>query len=107
MSLRTMNRLAAQGIHARVLDLRWLNPLPVADLIHHAEATGKVLVADETRSTGGVSESVYAALIDSGYRGALARVTSEDSFIPLGPAADTVLLSESAIETAARRLLLG
>lgn len=107
MSLRTMNRLAVQGIHARVLDLRWLDPLPVADLIHHAEATGKVLVADETRSTGGVSESVYAALIDSGYRGALARVTSEDSFVPLGPAAGTVLLSESAIETAARRLILG
>ncbi|MFE9789166.1 thiamine pyrophosphate-dependent enzyme [Nocardia salmonicida] len=107
MSLRTMNRLAVQGIHARVLDLRWLNPLPVADLIHHAEATGKVLVADETRSTGGVSESVYAALIDTGYRGTLARVTSEDSFVPLGPAADTVLLSESAIETAARRLILG
>ncbi|MFI6219663.1 thiamine pyrophosphate-dependent enzyme [Nocardia salmonicida] len=107
MSLRTMNRLAAQGIHARVLDLRWLNPLPVADLIEHAEANGKVLVADETRSTGGVSESVYAALIDTGYRGALARVTSEDSFVPLGPAADTVLLSESAIETAARRLILG
>ncbi|MFD4438834.1 thiamine pyrophosphate-dependent enzyme [Nocardia sp. NPDC058519] len=105
MSLRTANRLAARGIHARVLDLRWLNPLPVADLIHHAEATGRVLVADETRSSGGVSESVYAALIDAGYRGALARVTSADSFVPLGPAADTVLLSESAIEEAASRLL--
>ncbi|MFD3706834.1 dehydrogenase E1 component subunit alpha/beta [Nocardia sp. NPDC058658] len=106
MSLRTADRLAARGIHARVLDLRWLNPLPVDDLAHHAAATGRVLVADETRSSGGVSESVYAALIDGGYRGTLARVTSEDSFIPLGPAADAVLLSESAIETAARRLML-
>ncbi|MFD3508323.1 dehydrogenase E1 component subunit alpha/beta [Nocardia sp. NPDC058666] len=106
MSLRTADRLAANGIHTRVLDLRWLNPLPVADLLRHAEATGRVLVADETRGSGGVSESVYAALIDAGYRGALARVTSADSFIPLGPAADTVLLSEATIEAAARRVML-
>ncbi|MFE3544599.1 thiamine pyrophosphate-dependent enzyme [Nocardia sp. NPDC059177] len=105
MSLRVADRLAAQGIHVRVLDLRWLNPLPVDDLLRHAEATGRVLVADETRRGGGVSESVFAALIDTGYRGALARVTSEDSFVPLGPAADTVLLSEAAIEAGARRLL--
>ncbi|MGW6118998.1 thiamine pyrophosphate-dependent enzyme [Nocardia sp. NPDC055165] len=105
MSLRTANRLAAQGIHTRVLDLRWLDPLPVADLLHHAEATGRVLVADETRRSGGVSESVFATLVDAGYQGALARVTSADSFIPLGPAADTVLLGESAIEAAARRIV--
>ncbi|MFC6012378.1 dehydrogenase E1 component subunit alpha/beta [Nocardia lasii] len=105
MSLRTAKNLAAQGISTRVLDLRWLNPLPLDDLLHHAEATGSVLIADETRSSGGVSESVYAALIDAGYRGALARVTSADSFIPLGPAADTVLLTESMIESAALRLV--
>ncbi|MGW6421998.1 transketolase C-terminal domain-containing protein [Nocardia sp. NPDC055053] len=101
MCLRTADRLAAQGVHARVLDLRWLNPLPVADLLRHAEATGRVLVADETRRTGGVSESIFAALIDARFPGPLARVTSEDSFVPLGPAADTVLLSESAIEATA------
>ncbi|MFD3424692.1 thiamine pyrophosphate-dependent enzyme [Nocardia fluminea] len=105
MSLRTANRLAGEGIHSRVLDLRWLNPLPATDLLHHSEATGRVLVADETRRSGGVSESVFAALVDAGYRGVLARVTSADSFIPLGPAADTVLLGESAIEAAARRIV--
>ncbi len=105
MSLRTAKNLAAQEINARVLDLRWLDPLPVADLVRHAEITGRVLVADETRRSGGVSESVFAALIDAGYRGALTRVTSEDSFVPLGPAADTVLLGESAIAAAARRIM--
>lgn len=104
MSLRTAERLATHGVRARVLDLRWLNPLPIEDLLRHAEATGRVLVADETRRGGGVSESVYAALLDGGYRGALARVTSADSFVPLGPAADTVLLGESEIESAALRM---
>ncbi|MFD5178897.1 thiamine pyrophosphate-dependent enzyme [Nocardia sp. NPDC058379] len=105
MSLRTADRLATQNIRVRVVDLRWLNPLPIADLLHHAEASGRVLVADETRRAGGVSESVFAALVDAGFQGTLARVTSADSFVPLGPAADTVLLGEDAIEAAAQRVV--
>ena len=42
---------------------------------------------DETRRSGGVSEGVIAALADAGYRGAVARVTSADSYVPLGDAA--------------------
>ena len=53
-----------------------------------------MLVVDETRRTGGVSEGVLAALIDAGFTGRMARVTSQDSFIPLGDAAKHVLLSE-------------
>ncbi|MEU1961320.1 transketolase C-terminal domain-containing protein [Nocardia sp. NPDC019304] len=105
MSLRAARRLARHGIHARVLDLRWLAPLPVDDLLRHARATGRVLVADETRRSGGVAEAVCAALIDAGFTGRSARVTSEDSFVPLGPAAATVLLDEDRIEAAALRLL--
>ena len=40
----------------------------------------------------------------AGFGGRVARVTSADSFIPLGEAAHLVLLSEAAIESAARRL---
>ncbi|WP_040791037.1 thiamine pyrophosphate-dependent enzyme [Nocardia paucivorans] len=105
MSLRVARRLADRGIDARVLDLRWLSPLPTADLLHHARATGKVLVADETRRGGAVSESVLAALVDAGFTGRIARVTSVDSFVPLGPAAETVLLGEQEIETAAVELV--
>ncbi|MFE3443143.1 thiamine pyrophosphate-dependent enzyme [Nocardia sp. NPDC059180] len=104
MSLRVARRLAARGISARVLDLRWLTPLPLDDLRHHADITGNVLVADETRRSGGVSESVCAALVDGGFTGRLARVTSADSFVPLGPAAAAVLLSEPTIEAAAIEL---
>lgn len=105
MSLRVADRLATAGIGCRVLDLRWLAPLPVDDLVREALATGRVLVVDETRRTGGVSEAVLAALIDAGYTGVLARVTSADSFVPLGPAADLVLLDEATVESAAHQLL--
>lgn len=105
MSLRVARRLAERGIHARVVDLRWLSPLPVDDLLDHARASGRVLIVDETRRSGGVSEAVCAALLDAGFDGPLARVTSADSFIPLGPAANLVLLDEERIEEAADKIL--
>ena len=105
MSLRVARRLAAQGVAARVLDLRWLAPLPVADILIAAGATGRVLVVDETRRTGGVSEGVLAALVDAGFDGRVARVASKDSFVPLGDAARLVLVSEGEIEEAALRLV--
>jgi 2-oxoisovalerate dehydrogenase E1 component len=107
MSLRVARRLAEQEIGVRVVDLRWLAPLPVRDLLREAGTTGKVLVVDETRRAGGVSEGVMAALLDAGFRGTVRRVTSEDSFIPLGPAANAVLLDEATIEKAAIDLIRG
>ncbi|MFI6292502.1 thiamine pyrophosphate-dependent enzyme [Nonomuraea sp. NPDC050790] len=105
MSLRAAVRLTQEGYSCRVLDLRWLSPLPVEDLVRAAELTGKVLIADETRRSGSVSEGVVAELLDAGFTGQIARVTSSDSFIPLGDAAGHVLLSEEEIEAAARKLL--
>ncbi len=105
LSLRAARSLAADGVHCRVLDLRWLAPLPYEDLLRAAGATGMVLVADETRRTGGISETVITALVDAGFTGRIGRVASHDSFVPLGDAAGTVLLSQAAIEDAARDLL--
>lgn len=105
MSLRAAQTLAAAGVNCRVLDLRWLAPLPYEDLLRAAAGTGRVLIADETRRTGGVSEGVVTTLVDAGFTGRIARVASQDSFIPLGDAAATVLMSEAAIEDAAWDLL--
>ncbi len=104
LSLRVARRLAARGVGVRVVDLRWLAPLPVEDVLREARATGRVLVVDETRRTGGVSEGVLAALVDAGFDGRLARVASKDSFVPLGDAARLVLVSEDEIERAALQL---
>jgi 2-oxoisovalerate dehydrogenase E1 component len=104
MSLRVARRLENAGVSTRVVDMRWLAPLPVADIMREANATGRTLVVDETRASGGVAEGVLAAMIDRGYTGSLSRVASEDSFIPLGDAALKVLLSEQQIEAAALKL---
>jgi 2-oxoisovalerate dehydrogenase E1 component len=95
MSLRVANRL----------DLRWLAPLPHAAILEHAERTGRVLVVDETRASGGVGEGIVTGLVAAGYQGRIARVASHDTFIPLGDAALRVMLDERAIETAIRTLV--
>jgi 2-oxoisovalerate dehydrogenase E1 component len=105
MSLRAADRLRHRGIGVRVLDLRWLSPLPVDDLLREAGATGRVLVVDETRHSGGVGEGVVTALVEGGFTGAVRRVAASDSFVPLGPAANLVLVQENAIEQAALELV--
>ncbi len=94
----------SHGINVRILDLRWLAPLPTDQILAEATVTGRVLVVDETRRTGGVGEGIVAELVDAGFTGSIARVTSEDCFIPLGAAANHVLLGEDDIIDAALAL---
>jgi 2-oxoisovalerate dehydrogenase E1 component len=105
MSLRVAALLADEGLRLRVVDLRWLMPLPVDDILREADATGRVLVVDETRHSGGVGEGIVTALVERGFAGPIARVASRDSYVPLGDAANTVLLSEDDIERGIRQLL--
>ena len=106
MSLRVAAALERDhGMRARVLDLRWLAPLPLEAVREHARACAAVLVVDECRATaGGVADTLVADLAESGAATRVASVRAADSYVPLGPAADTVLLSESDILRAALRL---
>jgi 2-oxoisovalerate dehydrogenase E1 component len=105
LSLRVARRIAGRGVGVRVVDMRWLAPLPIDDLVRETHVTRAVLVADETRASGGWSEGVITALVEAGINTRIGRVASKDSFIPLGDAAKLVLLSEDEIEAAAYQLL--
>ncbi len=106
MSLRAARRLREEfGIRARVLDLRWLNPLPQRAILEHASDCAAVFVADECRHTAaGIADAVIAHLAEQGYRGKLGSARSADTYIPLGPAADLTLLSEDDIVAGVRAL---
>ncbi len=103
LSLQAQRRLAVDhGVRARVIDLRWLNPLPFAALREEAERVGSVLVVDECRATGGgVADAIIADLAEHAVGRRLASVRSVDSFVPLGPASMTVLASLDGIVAAA------
>jgi 2-oxoisovalerate dehydrogenase E1 component len=106
LSLRAAKVLAEKhGIRARVLDVRWLNPLPLEAIAKHAEHCSGVLVADECRATGGgIADAVVADLAERGYRGKLRSVRAADTYVPLGSATSVVLMQDTEIVEAARRM---
>ncbi|WP_313408012.1 thiamine pyrophosphate-dependent enzyme [Aeromicrobium sp.] len=100
LSLRAAETLRRRRIDVTVVDLRWIAPLPEAELAAVCAGFPHVVVVDETRHSGGVGEGVVSALVAAGHEGRISRVDSADSFIPLGPASETVLLSEADIVAA-------
>jgi 2-oxoisovalerate dehydrogenase E1 component len=105
MSLRVAKRLEKRGIRARCVDIRWLNPLPLDDIAREALATGHALIVDECRETGGMAEGIMTGLIERCPDIRMKRVTGVDTYIPLGAAANLVLVSENDIENAAIELV--
>jgi 2-oxoisovalerate dehydrogenase E1 component len=105
LSLRAAKMLREHKIAARVVDLRWLNPLPLDAIREHAAACKHVLVADECRATaGGIADAVIAALAEGGCAKPMASVRALDTYIPLAAAANLVLISDQQIAGAARKL---
>ncbi|NOS99708.1 MAG: MFS transporter [Phycisphaerales bacterium] len=106
LSLRAARTMLNEDrIRARVVDLRWLNPLNHEAIAAHGSACGRVLVVDECRRTGGVAEGVFTSLVENcDPVPRMARVTGLDTYTPLGPAARLVLPSESQIVESARLL---
>lgn len=104
LSQRAARTLSEKGVNARIIDLRWLAPLPVDAIIDAIGARRRVLIVDECRKTGSPSEEILAAFADRSAPYAVSRVTGADCFIPLGPAANEVLVSEAEIAAAALKL---
>ncbi|MEQ8690621.1 MAG: thiamine pyrophosphate-dependent enzyme [Pseudomonadales bacterium] len=99
---RTLER--EYGIETCLIDLRWLAPLPVDSLIKAIGSSDHVLVVDECRRSGNVSEAIMACLHEAGLQ-RIARLTAEDSFIPTGPAYAATLPSCAAIVETSLALL--
>lgn len=100
MSRRCAKRLETQGLTVRVIDLRWLHPLPMEALLEASKNAKSILIVDECRKTGSIAEELMTRLLEAKLSLPIQRINSDDSFIPLGPAANSVLLSEGDIETA-------
>jgi 2-oxoisovalerate dehydrogenase E1 component len=102
LSLQAARRLAEEHeLRVRVLDLRWLNPLPIDALRAHAAEVGSVVVVDECRATGGgIADAIVADLAEERIGRRLASVRAVDSFVPLGPATGAVLVGVDQIVAA-------
>ena len=107
-AMRVAENLAADGIHASVLDLRWLAPLDRPALLALARRTGRVLIAHEDSKTGGIGESLAAIIQEDAFEwldAPVRIVAALDTPVPYSPPLEEVFLpSEAEIERAARKL---
>lgn len=107
LSRKVEKELVASGIKTRIIDLRWLAPLDEQGIIEQVNACQHVLIVDECRETGSISEALVTLINEKANSTLLssARVTAKDCFIPLGSAAYHVLPSEKEIVAAAKAIV--
>ena len=93
--------LQQHGIKVKVVDLRWLSPLPREAIVRAIGKAKRVLIVDEGRRSGSVSEGLMALLMEHvSPRLKVKRLTGEDCFIPLGEAWSYLLPSREKIVAA-------
>jgi len=96
--------LEKAGIRTRIIDARWLSPLPKEGLTAAVAGCRRILIVDETRHTGGVAEGLLAHFHEAAPGVPLARLTAQDSFIATGPAYAATMPSSADITAAGLRL---
>jgi len=86
------------GIDVKIIDIRWLSPLPMDAILCEVRASNYILIVDECRRTGSLSEALVTALVEHlDVLPNIKRLTAEDCFIPLGEAWQHVLPSRDDI----------
>lgn len=107
LSRQAVARLAAEGVSLRIVDLRWLTGIDHDAVHQRVVECEQVLVVDECRRSGSLSEELITGLVERGMASdRLHRLTAEDSFIPLGRAATVTLPSVESIVETGRHLAL-
>lgn len=101
LSRQAQDVLAREGIDARVIDMRWIAPLPEDGLLEATRGCKSVLIVDECRRTGGQAEGLMALFVERAEM-PVSRLTAEDSFIATGPAYAVTMPSRDSIVTAAK-----
>ncbi|MDF1666117.1 MAG: transketolase C-terminal domain-containing protein, partial [Planctomycetota bacterium] len=107
LSRQAQADLAKDGHKVRVMDLRWLLPLNEEAIADAARKAKQVLIVDEGRKTGGISEAIFTILTEKvgGDCSRWQRIVGHDTFIPLGRAWTYVLPSREGIYQTAKTML--
>jgi 2-oxoisovalerate dehydrogenase E1 component len=105
LSHQALPGITDAGVNARIVDARWLSPLPKAALTAAVAGARHILIVDETRHSGGVAEALMAHFHEAAPGVPLARLTAEDSFIATGPAYAATMPSFQGIVAAAKGLV--
>lgn len=85
-------------LSVKIVDLRWLAPLPEAAILKELVKAKRVLIVDEGRESGSVSEGLITMLVErASSKLQIKRITGKDCFIPLGTSWQYLLPSRESI----------
>lgn len=94
------------GVKARIIDMRWLMPVPEEQILKAVAPCKNILIVDECRKSGTISEALITLIHEKmPSPPKMARIAAEDCFIPLGRAATVTLPGRDSIINAALELL--
>ena len=77
-ALKAAERLAGEGISARVIDLYSVKPIDADALVKAAKETGAIVTVEDHWKEGGIGEAVLAALAEHGASAAVRILAVED-----------------------------
>jgi pyruvate/2-oxoglutarate/acetoin dehydrogenase E1 component len=107
-ALEAAESLAAQGISAEVIDLRWTRPLDLPTVEASVARTGRLIVAEEQPHPGGWGATIISKVVQAGHRlAAPPRAVSlpEDLPVPYSPPLeDAIVPGADRIAEAAKGL---
>lgn len=106
--LRAADRLAQEGIDARVLSMASIKPLDAELVVQAAQETGALVTAEDHTILGGLGSAVAEALAEH-HPAPVEFVGLKDTFAETGPDPDTLMdacgLAVTDVAAAARRAL--
>ncbi len=86
------------NISVKIIDLRWLSPLPKDAILKEIAKAKRILIVDEGRQSGSISEGLMTLLMEEASpRLKIKRITGKDCFIPLGTAWQYLLPSQEVL----------
>lgn len=97
LCFRTMQMLEAEGIHVRLIDLCWLNPMDKAAIRAAADDCGLVLIVEEDRRTCGAGSAIADVIYrerDLRRRVDVERIATKDSRVSYGPVGERAILPQ-------------
>jgi pyruvate dehydrogenase E1 component beta subunit len=99
LAVSASERLAALGVSAEVVDVRWVVPLDVGTICRSVMKTGRLVVVDESFPTCSVASEVVASVVSTaGGFGALksppARVCTASVPVPFSPQLEDFVLPD-------------
>ncbi len=86
------------GVNCKIIDLRWISPLPTESLMKEIQHDKNILIVDECRKSGSLSEALVTMIVENSAKIPNIKVlAAHDCFITLGVAAAAGLPSRDDI----------